>query len=199
MQSRASGSPHAQNKAAAGGRQLIHSLVSHMYPSSKQPKDRMEGVLIVNGLSERMRRIPHMPKLIPGSRCADSVEAMSPEKCLKPMRSQSSPSCDKARTGKPMRKRPASAFQPKTAKINPLLRCNSVVLLYINDLCHMPSGSLFMWDFCRRALSSLTYRFPAINAAQLFTGKTTHMLVLDSSGLMRGKQLVRYWYSANTN
>lgn len=109
---------------------MIHSLVAHMPPSRKQqPKDRMEGILMINGLSERMRRIPHVPKIIPGTRCTDGVGAGSTETCSKPIRPQSSRSCYKAPHGQPRRKRPVSAFQPPTAKINPLLRCNSVVLL----------------------------------------------------------------------
>ena len=133
MRCRESISASYSKKAAVGGQNMIHSLVAPMPVSGKQQcrgqqsRDRMEGILMINGLSERMKRAPEVPKIVPGTCFSDGSGALSANPCSSPKRPQSSPSCRRTQCGKRRSSR-ASEHRPTAARINPLLRRNSVVL-----------------------------------------------------------------------
>lgn len=111
---------------------MIHSLVAPMPVSGKQQRrgqqsrDRMEGILVINGLSERMKRAPEVPKIVPDTCFSNGSGALSASPSSSPKRPQSSPSCRRTQYGKQRNSR-ASEHRPTTARVNPLLRCNSVV------------------------------------------------------------------------
>lgn len=106
---------------------MIQSLVVHGHATGKrQGGDRMEGMLLVNGQPERMKRAQAPRMIVPktDTRC-DTGEAAPLRKGLQAKQK----SMPRNKQHRKTRQRPVSACPFHTARINPLLRCSSMVLL----------------------------------------------------------------------